>query len=69
MLQLFGRLLVLLPGVYIQIRLTEARTSFYMVRKEADSKNTFKFLDAQLLVKRVKPDPVTPLTHVATLNT
>jgi len=36
---------------------------------EAASKTTFKFLDAQLLVKRVKPDPVTPLAHIATLNT
>ena len=40
-----------------------------MMSKAADSKTTFKFLDAQLLVKRVKPDPVTPLPHIATLNT
>jgi len=40
-----------------------------MMSKEPDSKTTFKFLDAQLLVKRVKTDPVTPLAHVATLNT
>jgi len=39
-----------------------------MMSKEADSKTTFKFLDAQLL-KRVKPDPVTLLVHTATLNT
>jgi len=36
---------------------------------EAASKTTFKFLDPQLLVKRVKPDPVTPLAHIATRNT
>jgi len=66
-LQLFGRLhsdlfnvsLVLLPGVSLQIRLTKARHSFYMMSKEADSKTTFKFFDAQLLVKRVKTEPVT----------
>jgi len=40
-----------------------------MMSKEVDSKTTFKFLDAQLLVKRVKPDPVTLLAHTATLNT
>jgi len=40
-----------------------------MINKEADSKTTFKLLDAQLLEKRVKTDPVTPLAHVATLNT
>jgi len=76
-LQLFGHLhidlfnvpLVLLPGVDIQIRLTKARPPFFMMSKEADSKTTFKFLDAQLLVKRVKTDPVTPLAHVTTLNT
>jgi len=46
-LQLFGRLhsdlfnvpLVLLPGVSLQIRLTKARPSFYMMSKEADSAN------------------------------
>ena len=76
-LQLFGRLhsdlfnvpLVLLPGVSLQIKLTKARPSFYMMGKEADSKTTFIFLDAQLLVKRVKPDRVTLLAHTATLNT
>jgi len=76
-LQLFGRLhsdlfnfpLVLLPGVSLEIRLTKARPSFYMMSKEVDTKTTFKFSDAQLLVKRVKPDPATLLAHTATLNT
>jgi len=76
-LQLFGRLhsdlynvpLVLLPGVSLQIGLTKARPSFYMMSMEAASKTTFKFLDAQLLVKRVKPDAVTLSAHTATLNT
>jgi len=40
-----------------------------MMSKEADSKNTFKFLDAQVLVKRIKPDPVMLLAHTCTLNT
>jgi len=40
-----------------------------MMSMEADSKTTFKFLDAQLLVKRMKSDPVTLLAHNATLNT
>jgi len=73
-LQLFGRLhsdlfnvpLFLLPSVSLQIRLTKA--SFYTMSMEAASKTTFKFFDAQLLVKRVKPD-VTPLAHIATMNT
>jgi len=40
-----------------------------MMSNEADSKTTFKFLDAQLLVKRVKPNPVTLSAHTAALNT
>jgi len=65
---LFNVPLVLLPGVSLQIRLTNARPSFYMMSTEAGSKTTFKFLDVQLLVKWVKPDPVTPLAHIATLK-
>jgi len=66
---LFNVPLVFLPGVSLQIRLTKARPLFYMMSKKAVSKNTFNILDPQLLVKRVKPDPVTPLVHTATLNT
>jgi len=47
-MQIFGRFhsdlfnvpLVLLPGVSLQIRLTKARPSFYMMSKSADSKTT-----------------------------
>ena len=66
---LFNVTLVFLPGVSLQIRLTKPRPAFYMMRKESGSKTTFKFLDAQLLVKRVKSDPVSQLAHNATLNT
>ena len=66
---LFNLPLVLLPGVSLQIRLTKALPAFYMMSKEDDSKTSFKFLDAQLLVKRVKYDPVMLLAHNATLNT
>lgn len=60
-IQLYGRLhsdlfnvpLYLLPGVRLQIKLTKARPSFYMMDKNAESKTTLKFLDAQLLVRRV----------------
>ena len=76
-LQFFGRFqndlfnvpLVLQPGVSLQIRLTKARPAFCMMSKEADSKTNFKFLNAQLLLKRVKSDPVAQLYHNATLNT
>jgi len=46
--------LYLLPGVKLPIRLTKARPSFCLMIKSVDSKNVFKFLDAQLLVRRVR---------------
>jgi len=39
------------------------------MNNEADSKTIFKYLDAQILVNRMKPDTVTLLDHNATLNT
>jgi hypothetical protein len=47
----------LLPVVRIQVKLTKAHLEFYLMNKDSDSKIIFKFLDAQLLVKRVKPNP------------
>ena len=63
--QLYGRLLIgicnvpqyLIPGVRLQIKLRKARPSFYLTNKSADSKVTFKFLDAKLFVKRIRVDP------------
>jgi hypothetical protein len=46
----------LLPGVNMQIKLTKARLVFYLMNKEADSTVEYKFLDAQLLVNRVRPN-------------
>jgi hypothetical protein len=64
--QLLGRLhtdlcnvaLFLLPRVPLQIKLKNARPSFYLIYKSADTETTFKFLDAYLLVRRVQPNPV-----------
>ncbi len=47
----------LLSGVLVQIKLTKARREFLLMNKDADSKVVFMFLDAQLLVKRVGPNP------------
>ena len=63
--QLFGRLhtdpcnvpLFLLPRVPLQIKLTKVRPSFYLMNKSADTKTSFKFLDAHHLVRRVQPKP------------
>jgi len=48
--------LYLLPGVRLQIPLTKGRHSFYLMNKSVDSKTVFKFLDAQLLVRRIRPN-------------
>jgi hypothetical protein len=46
----------LLPGFRMQIKLTKARPEFYLMYKDEDSIVTFKFLEAQLLFKRVRPN-------------
>jgi len=53
----------LLPSVRLQLKFT----SFYLLNKDADSKTVFKFLDAFLLVNRVKTFPTITLAHIATL--
>ena len=50
------------------MKFTKARSCFYLMNKDADSKTVFKFLDAWLLVIRVKPVPTIPLAHNATLG-
>ena len=76
-LELFGRLhndlcnvpQLLLPGVNMQIKLTKAKRSFYILAKTKDSKATFRFLDAQLFVHRVRPNPTILLAHANALST
>jgi len=71
--KLYGRIhsdicnvpLYLIPGVRLQIRLTKAKSCFYLMNK-ADSATVFKFLDAQLLVNRVRPSPSLLLAHNTT---
>jgi len=48
----------LLPRVPLQFKLKKARPSFYLMKKSADTKTSFKFLDAYLLVRRVQSNPV-----------
>ena len=59
----------LLPGIKLQIKFTKAKSSFYLMSTKADSTTTFKFLDAQLLVRRIKANPKIPLAHEALLKT
>jgi hypothetical protein len=50
----------------MQIKLTKARCAFYLMNKDADSKVEFEFLDAQLLVNRVRPISAYLLAHNTT---
>jgi hypothetical protein len=53
----------LLPGVRVQVKMIKSRREFYSMDKDADSEVIFKFLDGQLLVKRVKPNPAYLVVH------
>jgi hypothetical protein len=52
------------PGVRLQIGLTKAK----QMNKSTDSKTYFKFIDAQLLVNRVRPNPTFLLVHNTALS-
>jgi hypothetical protein len=53
----------LIPGVILQIKFTKAKLSFFLMNKNAKSSTTFKFLDAYLLVRRVKANPAILSAH------
>jgi len=69
--QIYGRFhsdicnvpLYLIPGVQRQTKLAKAKPSFYLMNKDAETNTVFKFLDAQLLVSRVRPSPSLLLAH------
>jgi len=52
----------------MQIKLTKAKSSSYLMNKNAESKTVFKFLEAQLLVNRIKPSPSLLLAHNSALE-
>jgi len=59
--------LYLLNGVKIQIKLTKARQAFFLLSNKADSKVTFKFAEARLYLKRIRPNPAILAAHNETL--
>lgn len=75
-LQLYGRLhsdlcnlpTYLLPGVRLQIKLTKAKTPFYLMHTDAAHTTGFKFLDATLYVNRVRVNPSLQMALNETLN-
>ena len=58
----------LLPGVRMQIKLTKAKRVIYVHSKSEASTAVFKILDAQLLVKRVRPNPAYLIAHNTALQ-
>ena len=74
--QLYGRLhsdicyvlRFLPPGVRIQMKLMKIKSGFFLMKKYAESKNVFKFLDAQLLVNRVRHNHTILVAHETALS-
>ena len=60
----------LLSGVRVQIRLTKAKDDFYLMNSHTDTKTkaTFKFLDAELIVRRIRPSPKTSIAQNEALS-
>jgi hypothetical protein len=58
----------LLPGIRMQIRLTKDKDDFYLMNANADSKTTFKFVDAELIVRRIRPSPKISYGHTEELS-
>ena len=75
-IELYGRIhknfcnvpVYLLRGVRLQIKFTKTKSSFYLMNKVAESKSVFQFLDSQLWVKLIRPNPTIPLAHNAVLS-
>jgi len=69
--EMYGRLhsdicnvpLFLLNGVKIQIKLTKAKKAFYLLSNRADTKDTFKFQEVLLYIKRIRPAPSILASH------
>jgi len=75
-MELYGRLHAdicnvsqfLLSDVRMQIRLTKAKDDLYLMNANADSKATFEFLDAELIVRRIRPSPKISHAHTEALR-
>ena len=73
--QLFGTLhseicnviAFLLPGVKQQTKLTKVGPAFYLMNTKADSTTQFKFLEAYLVINRIRTYPAYLIAHNTTL--
>ena len=58
----------MLPRIRLKIRLMKARPNLYLMKKSDDSKILYKFLDFQLLVRPVRPNPAILPARISTLS-
>jgi len=58
----------LLSGVRMQIRLSKAKDDIYLMNANADSEATFKFLDAELMVRPIRHSPKISYAHTGALS-
>jgi hypothetical protein len=58
----------LFPGVRLHFKFNKARSSFFIMNTDNDSKVEFRFVDAKLLVHRIKPSPSLHLSHNTVLS-
>ena len=58
----------LISGVNLQIKFTKTKTVSFLMNTNAESKTTFKFLYAYLIVNRIRANPAILLAHNTNLN-
>jgi hypothetical protein len=59
---------LLIPGVKIHFILTKAKDGFYLINTERASISTFKFLEAKINIRRVRPNPDVLTGHQLALS-
>jgi hypothetical protein len=57
-----------LPCVQLRIKFTKSKSDFYDMSAKADTEAIFRFLDATLHVRHVKPSPTIQLEHTIALE-
>ena len=75
-LELFGKLhadifkvsTLLIPGIQIQVKLDRTKREFYLLSTGSDAKAVFKFTDAGLYMRHVKPNPSILISHMQALK-
>jgi len=60
--------LYLVPSFRKQIKLTKVKPSFYLLNKDAETKTVFKSFEVQILVNRLRPNPLVLLAHNISLE-